>query len=140
YSTSDAAAAAIRALSLAVQLGDGVALEAAHRRIDHFVADPELYAGLPSMLRTRLSLAQIERLFTQGTPLETVLATLDRFESALDAEDTVSREAVRGLRFRLLMRDGELAAAANEQIDTAPSSEIVVEWVRAPAHSISSLL
>lgn len=140
YTSEDAAAAALRALSHAVQLGDRAALQAAQTRIDELVADSEVDRGLPRILRTRLRLAQIERLFKQDAPMGRVLEELDRLERELGAGDPTSGEAVRALRFQLMLREGEFRSAAEALAGSANSGEIVIEWVRAPANSASALL
>lgn len=140
YSTEDAAAASLRALSYATQLGDLAAVEAAQVRIGEFVADAPAFAALPSMLRNRLRLSQIEQLFGQGAPMGQALEELRAFEEDLEPGESVSREAVRALRYRLMLREGDFASAAAHPIDVEPSSEIVVEWVRSPAISLSAVM
>lgn len=141
YASADAAAAALRSVSFAVQLGDSAAAELASRRIDELLTDPELVVSLPPALRTRLRLAQIERRCARGAPMDEVLTGLDELEASLDGHDEISREAVSGMRFRLLLRDGDFVrAAAVMPVEKSVAEELVIEWVRAPARSASALL
>ncbi len=141
YDSADAAAAALRSVSYAVQLGDSAAAETAYGRIDELLMDRGAIDALPSALSTRLRLAKLERRFVRGAAREDVLASLDALEAALGGDDTVPREAVRGMRFRLLLRDGDFVGAAEVQPPLSSAGEdLVIEWVRAPSRSASALL
>lgn len=141
YDTVDAAAAALRALSHAVQLGDRHSAEAAYHRILEMLDTPELTAALPSVLHTRLRLAQTKQHFTQGASRADSLRELDEIERSLDPDDTLSIEVVRSARFSHLISDGDFVGAAEvmpQEGDVA--ADLVTEWVRAPARSASAVL
>lgn len=140
YASEDAAAAAIRSMSYAVQLGEAAAIETAYRRIGELLKDPEACAAMTPRLRTRLRIVQIDRSFFLGTPMSEVLQQLDELEASLDDTDSVSHEAVRVQRFLVLLRNGDFAAANPLRFDGDVSEEILIEWVRAPARSASALL
>lgn len=140
YTSEDAAAASLRAVAYATQLGDRPALQDARARLDELVDDPDVREQLPTILLARLRLSQIERHFTQSVPMARVLEELDLLERDIDPAEATSLEAVHSLRFQLLLREGEFRLAAEAIAGRDDSDGIVVEWLRAPALSASSLL
>lgn len=136
----DAGAASLRAVSFANLLGDAPSLEVAHRVIDRLLDDEELCEELPSALRTRLRLTQIERRFQLGTSTTELLEALSAVEAELDRGDAISREAARSTRFKLISESGDLAAAYEARFEDQISEDITIEWVRASSRSAASLI
>ncbi len=136
----EAAVAALRAVGFARLLGDVDALEQAFEAIDEILLSPERCGALPAPLHTRLRLLQIEHLFRLGAEIDAVLEMLTELELSIYLSEHVAREMVKTARYLLLSFDGRLRAADDLELGTGSSQDLTVEWVRAPARAISSLI
>ncbi|MGK0722876.1 helix-turn-helix transcriptional regulator [Leucobacter sp. W1478] len=136
----EAAVVAVRAASFARLLGDHHRLELAITGIRGITADPIRLGSLPVTLQTRLRLLLIEHDFWEGAGIDTLLLDLERLEAEMGPLEAVAMEMVRSSRLILLAYDGRLREAAVVGPDPMPSSNISVEWVRAPARAINALI
>lgn len=138
--SAEAAVAAVRAASFARLLGDHRQLEIATTGIRDIIADPARFDSLPVTLKTRLRLLLVEHDFWDGVNIDGLLLALEAIEDDLGIREPVAREMVRSSRLILLTYDGRLREAARVSPDTEPSSNINVEWVRAPARAVYALI
>lgn len=125
FESPNAAAAAIRSVSIAQQLGRPADAQLAFSSIERLLNHPQSLRELGPELRVRLHLTQLERQFHNDWPMAAILEQLDRLAGSIEPEYRVAHEIIHSMRFRLVMRDGSF-----DLLDES--------WIAQPPHRTSS--
>ena len=135
--------AAVQAGRLAQVLGDAERLRVSRWMIEELLADADRLAALDPAQTIGLRTALIRHRVWENEDVEVALDELDAIERGLDATTdgaVLIVEAVRSTRALVLAYSGRIAEAAEAAPDPALSSDLRVEWVRAPARAVGALI
>lgn len=140
---SRAGHAAVQAARLAQVIGDPERLRVSRWMIEAVLADEERIAALDPAELVGLRTALIRHGVWENADVDAALGELDAIERGIDAAADgalLTAEAVRSTRTLVLSYAGRIGAAAAAAPESALSSDLRVEWVRAPARAVGALI
>ncbi|WP_017793033.1 LuxR C-terminal-related transcriptional regulator [Leucobacter salsicius] len=139
-STTQFATAALCAVRLARESGEDAVLERSWEDVRAALARLRRTAASTTMLRIRLELELARHYAFDMGDLEAALAMMDTLERELSSAPSAEQSAIQSERVMLYAASGDLQAAWRHLPDPDSVSSMPIEWERAPARIISSLL